>query len=79
MVGGYQGVYCDECGVEITWTPVVIDGRPYCCRDCAVGLECDCASSDPRWVDEAEPFWMGGVEDGMEASYGTDYNALDYW
>ena len=24
MAGGCEGTCCDECGVEITWTPVVI-------------------------------------------------------
>jgi hypothetical protein len=64
---------CDECGVEITWTPVMIDGRPYCCHDCAVGLECDCASTEPRWRDDAGLFLMGGIEGSVESSYSIDY------
>jgi hypothetical protein len=42
---------CDGCGVEITWSPVVVPAlqgvkgaRPayYCCRDCQAGTRCDC-------------------------------------
>jgi hypothetical protein len=77
MAGGYQELYCDECGVEITWTPVVIDGRPYCCRDCAVGLECDCASGEPRLRDDSAPFWVGSVDGGVDSSYDVDYYAFD--
>jgi hypothetical protein len=37
-------LWCDGCGVEITWAPVVINRRHYCCKDCAEGKECDCSS-----------------------------------
>jgi hypothetical protein len=42
MAGIDQTVWCDGCGVEITWGPVVAGKRKYCCQDCAAGLECDC-------------------------------------
>jgi len=35
-------VYCDGCGVEITWSPVVHNTRDYCCQDCYQGLPCKC-------------------------------------
>jgi len=35
-------VWCDGCGVEILWGPVVTHSREYCCRDCLDGLECKC-------------------------------------
>ena len=35
-------VWCDGCGAEITWSPVVREGRDYCCEDCAAGLPCRC-------------------------------------
>ena len=35
-------IWCDGCGVEITWGPVVIDKRSYCCQDCAQGYTCAC-------------------------------------
>lgn len=34
--------WCDGCGVEITWGPVVIESRSYCCQDCAQGYTCNC-------------------------------------
>jgi len=77
MAGNCQELCCDECGAEITWTPVVIEGRPYCCQDCAVGLECDCATGDPRWRDEIEPFWMGSLDGNMDSSYVMDYYGFD--
>lgn len=72
-----QELCCDECGAEITWTPVVIDGRYYCCHDCAMGLECDCASGDPAWRDDSELLWMGSVESNPDSSYGIDYYGID--
>lgn len=35
-------LWCDGCGVEITWSPFVADHRDYCCRDCSQGQACDC-------------------------------------
>lgn len=34
--------WCDGCGVEITWGPVMVADRVYCCRDCAQGIPCTC-------------------------------------
>lgn len=45
-------VFCDNCGVEITWTPVFRRAPPgkagwrrgeYCCQICARGLPCTCS------------------------------------
>lgn len=35
-------VVCDGCGVEITWAAVVLNGKTYCCQDCAEGRACEC-------------------------------------
>ncbi|UCD99046.1 MAG: hypothetical protein JSV42_19260 [Chloroflexota bacterium] len=35
-------VWCDGCGAEITWGPVLVAKRPYCCRDCSQGYPCKC-------------------------------------
>jgi len=41
-------VWCDNCGVEITWAAIVQVGRDhhrllhYCCQDCLEGRGCDC-------------------------------------
>jgi len=34
--------WCDGCGVEITWGPLVIETRAYCCQDCTQGYTCAC-------------------------------------
>jgi hypothetical protein len=43
-------IYCDGCGVEITWSPVILQATKaaqrsghYCCADCADGRPCRCA------------------------------------
>ncbi len=35
-------IWCDGCGVEILWAPLVVAGRDYCCQDCCDGLLCEC-------------------------------------
>jgi hypothetical protein len=52
--------WCDGCGVEITWTPVLLGNRIYCCVDCQKGLRCDCAArlereDDRRPAEQALP------------------------
>jgi hypothetical protein len=45
-------VWCDGCGVEIFWGPVVTNERHYCCLDCRDGLKCECATRQEIDVDE---------------------------
>jgi hypothetical protein len=73
MASGFHQIWCDECGVEIIWAPTIIDHRHYCCDDCAMGLECDCANTSPRWEDWAELLWMEGIEGSTETTFGIDY------
>ena len=35
-------VFCDNCGAEITWSPVIVEKHDYCCQDCFEGRPCDC-------------------------------------
>jgi hypothetical protein len=35
-------IWCDGCGVEITWGPILVRKRRYCCWECAEGRNCDC-------------------------------------
>jgi hypothetical protein len=35
-------IWCDGCGVEITWGPWVRDQQRFCCQDCAQGQTCRC-------------------------------------
>ena len=37
-------LWCDGCGVEVTWGALVQGKRIYCCQDCLEGLGCDCAN-----------------------------------
>jgi hypothetical protein len=75
MASDFDQVWCDECGVEITWASVMIDGRPYCCHDCAVGLECACANTNTPWEDELSPFWMADIGGNLESMYGMEYGS----
>lgn len=42
MVRIEDTVWCDSCGVEITWVPLVVDERDYCCENCYKGFACEC-------------------------------------
>jgi len=46
-----ETIWCDGCGVEIYWAPVIVGRLDHCCEDCAQGLPCDCAQ---RWELEEE-------------------------
>ncbi len=35
-------IWCDGCGEEITWTPLIKEGCHYCCQKCFEGLPCKC-------------------------------------
>lgn len=35
-------VWCVGCGVELTWSPVMVGKDRYCCQECAQGLKCNC-------------------------------------
>lgn len=37
-----ETLFCDGCGVEVTWSPVVSGSQYCCCEDCRDGLECSC-------------------------------------
>ena len=43
MILHFDVVWCQGCGVEITWSPYILDHRIYCCEYCARGLECHCS------------------------------------
>jgi hypothetical protein len=44
MVQFDDSLFCDGCGVEIRWAPVIEKGKQYCCCDCRDGLECNCGA-----------------------------------
>ena len=44
-------IWCDGCGAEIRWSPVIKDRREYCCDDCSNGLPCECGARQD-WDDD---------------------------
>ncbi len=40
-------IWCDGCGEEVTWVPLMSEGHHYCCQNCLDGLPCKCY----RWSD----------------------------
>lgn len=67
-----EGVlFCDRCGVEITWSPYIVQPTPtalpemrraeYCCQDCAEDRPCHCADrtelDDDRRSPGSQPGW----------------------
>lgn len=36
-------IWCQGCGVEITWSPILVDQHTYCCEECSRGIQCRCA------------------------------------
>ena len=35
-------IYCDGCGVEFSWSPIISGEYNYCCQDCLEGRQCGC-------------------------------------
>lgn len=65
MTGIEFTIWCDNCGVEILWGPIVINKRYYCCQDCYEGLRCKCSErmemeDEPREVDSTVGELTGG-------------------
>lgn len=67
-------VYCDGCGVEFTWSPILVK-RPgkaalvqkplhYCCEICAEGAPCTCAER-MELDDERRGYNQGNVLPGL--------------
>jgi hypothetical protein len=50
-----QAVFCDTCGVEITWAPVFLNGSEFCCRECAKNRTCRCGDR-MEWEDERRTY-----------------------
>jgi hypothetical protein len=42
MASHKETIWCDGCGIEITWVPIIFNKRDYCCEDCAWGILCNC-------------------------------------
>jgi hypothetical protein len=51
MISQENIVFCDGCGAEIGWAPVVVAQQHYCCSECAEGRPCTCGMQ-AEWEDE---------------------------
>ncbi len=58
MVRYKDTLWCDGCGVEIRWEPIVNNGLSYCCRDCMQGNRCNCEELEDEFppVDKSPNF-----------------------
>lgn len=66
MIGFGSTIWCDNCGVEILWGPIVVGRRYYCCRDCFDGARCKCSEriemeDDRRGEESSIGATAGGV------------------
>ena len=55
MVQYRDTIWCDGCGAEILWTPIVANNLHYCCLDCKNGFGCDCGGDQEEEYREAAP------------------------
>jgi hypothetical protein len=56
-----QTIFCDGCGAEIGWLPVIVEQRHFCCTDCAEGRSCTCGLQ-AEWEDDRRSTQMPGIE-----------------
>jgi hypothetical protein len=60
----HETVWCDGCGAEITWNPILASKRRYCCQDCLEGRPCRCGErmelDDDRRPDQAVSSFLPG-------------------
>ncbi len=62
-------VWCDGCGVEILWSPVMAAAREYCCELCRDGLACQCSDrADPDQGRRARSAEGGEAVEEMESA-----------
>jgi hypothetical protein len=68
MTQSNDTIWCDGCGVEILWAPLVVDERYYCCEACLEGVPCACGErmemADERRAPAGTP---AGAETGVPA------------
>ncbi|MFN2112027.1 MAG: hypothetical protein ACK2TT_02805 [Anaerolineales bacterium] len=54
MVRYRDTLWCDGCGVEITWKPVVKGQHSYCCMKCLHGEVCDCGNDREDYLPDSK-------------------------
>ena len=53
MVRYQDTLWCDGCGVEITWDPVEKERLFFCCFKCQSGEDCRCGEQDLEYPQES--------------------------
>lgn len=66
MVRIDETVWCVGCGVELTWSPVMVGKDRYCCQECAQGLKCNCGV---RMEIDEEGWARSSVTSNVAAGY----------
>ena len=41
-------VWCKGCGIEIFWSPKIVDNHSYCCQECLEGFPCRCGERNEQ-------------------------------
>lgn len=49
MVRYQDTLWCDGCGIEITWEPVEKDRLFFCCLSCLEGENCRCGEEEEQY------------------------------
>ena len=52
MARAENTIWCDNCGAEITWSPIIHGKHEFCCSDCYEGRGCDCGVRMEGYQDE---------------------------
>lgn len=63
-----ETIWCDGCGVEIQWAPLVRESQDYCCQACLDGFACDCG--ERRELDERRAAQAAEVPGSLSAGSG---------
>jgi len=61
-------IWCTGCGVEILYSPYVVNQQKYCCQDCALGFACKCGQA----IERQEDFWI--PDHPLGSTYPERYN-----
>jgi hypothetical protein len=54
MVRYQDTLWCDGCGIEITWEPVEKGYLFFCCLSCLDGEKCHCGEEDEEYQSSAK-------------------------
>ena len=49
MVRYHETLWCDGCGIEISWEPVEKGSLFFCCQNCMDGEKCHCVVEEEEY------------------------------